>query len=394
MKGEAQMSSSRTVLVVVLFLLIGGALACVGGPQKPSVEILSPPSGTQVALGEEVEVEYRATDADAVVRVDLEVGGQVVNSQNSPVAEGQPTMTGVLRWVAEEPGDHTLIVYAYSRDRVASDPVGVTITVGEGEPVPGSTVTISLLIPGSTATPTGTETVLPTVAGSPSASAPSPTRPAATSTSPPPTPTQRQAAPAPPTATPTQPPPTATRTQPPPTATATQPAPTQIPPARIELINYSGEDVFFVHFDSPYHDFGADQLGSDIIPAGAHYNWNVLAGTYHLQAVASDGYVLSEVWSADVHGHYQWGVNQSRQPQMSRFIVFSSCVEPIVYLYISALPGENLVQQGAMFTGESRIFEVPTGQWSFVARDQWDQMLDGGEDLFQAGSDVYFSVCD
>jgi hypothetical protein len=390
MKGDAQMSSRRTILVVVLFLLVGGALACVGGPQKPSVEILSPPSGSQVALGEEVEVEYRATDADAVIRVDLEVGGQVVNSQNSPVAEGQPTMMGVLRWVADEPGDHTLIVYAYSRDRVASDPVGVTITVGEGEPVPGSTVTISLLLPGSTRTPSATETMAggtvgPT--GSPLATTPSPTRPAATSTSPPPTPTQRQAAP--------PPAPTATRTQPPsPTATATQPAPTEIPPARIELINNSGEDVFFVHFDSPYHDFGADQLGSDIVPAGANYNWNVLAGTYHLQAAASDGYVLSEVWSADVHGHYQWVVNQARQPQMSRFIVFSSCVEPIVYLYISALPGENLVQQGAMFTGESRIFEVPPGQWSFVARDQWDQMLDGGEDLFQAGSDTYFSVCD
>ena len=65
----------RQWLYMVVLLLVGGALACVGGQQKPSVEILSPPSGSQVALGEEVSVEYRATDATAVVRVELEVGG-------------------------------------------------------------------------------------------------------------------------------------------------------------------------------------------------------------------------------------------------------------------------------------------------------------------------------
>ena len=46
------------------------------------------------------------------------------------------------------------------------------------------------------------------------------------------------------------------------------------------------------------------------------------------------------------------------------------------------------------FPGESRIFEIAPGQWSFVARDQLDQMLDGGEALFESGSDVYFSVCE
>jgi hypothetical protein len=174
-----------------------------------------------------------------------------------------------------------------------------------------------------------------------------------------------------------------------------QPSPTQPVPARIELINNSGEQVYFVHFESPYHDLGDDQLGSDIVGPGSNYNWNVLAGTYTLQAVASDGYVLDQVLGADVHGHYQWVIPQTRQPAMSRFIVFSSCVENIVYLYISAKPGENLVQQGAMFPGESRVFsDIPPGQWSFVARDQWDQMLDGGEALFEAGSEVYFSVCE
>jgi hypothetical protein len=457
------MSNRRMILVAALLLLVGGALACTGGPQKPSVEILSPPSGSEVALGEAVQVEYRASDPAAVARVDLEVGGQVVDSQTSPVAEGQPTMTGVLSWIAGEAGSHTLIVYAYNSDRVASDPVGVNVTVGDGQAVPGSTVTISLLMPGGSATPESTGSPPPPGATATTKQpAPSSTRPpAATPTTPPPTPTQRQAAP----------PPTATQGQVParielinnsgedvffvhfgspfhnladdqlgsdiiPAGSnynwnvlagtyrlqavaddgfvlddrsgvdvhghyqwvipvKRQPAPPQQVPARIELINNSGEEIYFVHFESPYHAFADDQLGADIIQPGSNYNWNVLAGTYHLQAVASDGYALDEVWGADVHGHYQWVVPQTRQPQMSRLVVVNECAEPIVYLYITAFPGQNLVQDGAMLMGESRIFDVPPGTWGYKAEDQWNQQLGGwtAGAQFDPGSDVYFYVC-
>ena len=126
------MSNYRRILFIIIVLLIAGILACDGEAAKPTVEILSPPSGTQVALGEQVEVEYRASDATAVIRVDLEVDGQVVDSQSAPVAEGQPSLSGVLRWTPAEEGAYALLVYAYNRDRVASDAVGVNITVGEG----------------------------------------------------------------------------------------------------------------------------------------------------------------------------------------------------------------------------------------------------------------------
>jgi hypothetical protein len=117
-----------------VLLLTSSILACsmsIGGASKPTAEILTPPSGTQVALGEQVQVEYRASDAVAVVRVELEVGGQIVDSQNSPVREGQPSMTGVLRWTPTTPGTHILIVYAYNRERIVSDAVAVNIIVME-----------------------------------------------------------------------------------------------------------------------------------------------------------------------------------------------------------------------------------------------------------------------
>ena len=157
------MTHYRKMLLVVALLLALGVLACsLGTPAKPSVEILSPPTGTQVGAGEEVEVEYRASDPTAVVRAELEVDGQIVDVQKSPIEEGQPSLTGILRWTASTPGSHSLIVYAHNRARARSDAVGVEITVeeaAEAEPTPtstaGPTVGLGLLFEDDFSDPAG-----------------------------------------------------------------------------------------------------------------------------------------------------------------------------------------------------------------------------------------------
>jgi Tol biopolymer transport system component len=131
------MPNRSKMLSAIVALLALGMLACsvdLGGegPSKPTVEIVSPGSGARVAVGRELEVQYRATDAAAVVRVELEVGRQIVDLQNSPTTEGQPSLSGILRWTPSTAGVHTLLVYAYNRDGVSSDGVGVEIIVGEG----------------------------------------------------------------------------------------------------------------------------------------------------------------------------------------------------------------------------------------------------------------------
>jgi hypothetical protein len=156
-------SNHRTIVLTIALLLGFSLSACGGAAAKPAVEILSPPSGTQVAVGEQVEVQYRATDATAVIRVDLEVDGKVVDSQQAPVAEGQPSMSGVLRWTPTGDGTYALIVYAYNRDRVASDPVGINLVAGEGGPAPETTATIGLILPGATGSPSGISTQTPRV---------------------------------------------------------------------------------------------------------------------------------------------------------------------------------------------------------------------------------------
>lgn len=344
------MTNGRRILAAAVLLLMGGALACVGGPQKPSVEILSPPSGSAVALGEEVLVEYRAADATAVVRVELEVGGAVVGAQNSPVPEGQPVMNGVLNWTAVEAGNYTLIVRAYNKDRVASDPVGVSVTVGEGEAVPGSTVTISLLMRGGTGTPESSATVPPVGATTTTTrpaiiASPSSTRP-----------------PAAPTATSTRPAPTPTHTQPPPPPTATE-GPV---PATIELINNSGEGVYYVHFASPFHNFGHDQLGTDVVYADKTYIFNVYAGTYRLQAVAGHGLVLDDRSGVNVRGHYEWVISPV-YIEMASIRVTNWSASDICELYLvptGQATSPNEVEGNPIRSGENRTFDVAAGSYT------------------------------
>lgn len=131
------MSDHRRTLLPIALLLALSVLACsIGAPtvesSKPTVEILSPPSGSRVSAGEEVEVLYSATDAIAVVRVELEVEGQMVDLQTSPTSKGQPSLTGILRWTPATAGVYTVLVYAYNRDEVGSEGVGVRIMVEEG----------------------------------------------------------------------------------------------------------------------------------------------------------------------------------------------------------------------------------------------------------------------
>jgi hypothetical protein len=395
------MSSQRRILVAALLLLVAGALACVGGPQKPSVEIVSPPSGSQVPLGEEVEVQYRATDSVAVVRVDLEVAGQVIDSQNSPVADGQPTMTGVLRWRAEEAGSHTLIVYAYGRDRVASNPVGVTITVGEGEAVPDSTVTISLLLPGHTSTPDSTVTVPATAAtasatGSQSASTPSPTGPAATSTSPPPTPTQRQAAPAPPTA--TQPPP------PPPTATNPPPSPTPTTElANLWVENQTSVDICEVYFSLPSEPWGPNRLlGGNRIYAGQSALWTIPPGNYDLWALDCAGNGLVVISNQPIYGNWTWEILPPAPPappaQPLSLTVYNYCSEAIgeLYIYRPSDPnnGPNQIPGYSIPPGGSQTFGIESGIWAIDAYKVDGYWLDSMPPTeFPPGSDGMWNAC-
>jgi hypothetical protein len=376
------MSNHQRILVAALLLLVAGALACVGGPQKPSVEILSPLSGSQVAVGQEVLVEYRASDTNAVIRVDLEVAGAVVDSQNSPVSDGQLNMTGVLRWWAAEPGSHTLVVYAYNRDRVASDAVGVTITVAEGEPVAGATVTLSLLLPSGTGTPGSTATI-PAAAPSATATRP-PAAPTATPTTPPPTATQRQAAPPP---SPTLRPPTATATKPPPSPTPT----TEL--ANLWVENYTSVEICEVYFSAPGAAWGANRLlGGTRIQAGQSALWTIAPGSYDLRAVDCGQTELNVVWSQPIYDNWTWKIMPPPPPPAEplSLTLVNYTADAICELYMYATSdwpdiGPNQTAGYCIPVGGSQTYGIESGDWTIDAYDStshwlssWQGYLPGG----------------
>ncbi|HEM62473.1 MAG TPA: hypothetical protein ENO24_09295 [Chloroflexi bacterium] len=198
------MNYRRTMLVVML-LLGASALACVPGLEigqssKPVVEIISPLNGSEVGLGEEAVVLFRAEDEVGISRVELEANGEIVAVTRSARTEGEPSMRATLTWTPTVPGAQTLLVHAYNTEGVISDAVGVTVVVVTSastpttlQPAPGET---TVPTPGegqgvpTTQPPMPGETAQPATAAPPTVAPPTATIAASPTAPRPPTPTQ------------------------------------------------------------------------------------------------------------------------------------------------------------------------------------------------------------
>jgi hypothetical protein len=179
--------TKRLALLTLIPLIMASVLACElgGGAAKPTLTVTSPTSGTEVPVGEEVEVTSTVADSKGVTRVELAVDGELYTTDASP-GEATTSWTLSQTWVASDPGSHTLTVTAYNVDDVASDPWAVTVRVVEaGGPAPEvtSTTEASPAPTDTTAPPAATGTTAPTNTPPPPTNTPLPP----TNTPPPPT---------------------------------------------------------------------------------------------------------------------------------------------------------------------------------------------------------------
>lgn len=158
--------------LLLLGLLLAGCAR--GGAQGtpvaagPLVVIDSPPSGTRIPTGREVEIQVTAVDEAALVqRIELLVDGELVADERTPLEAGQASFTVLKRWVPVAPGEAHVIVYAYNAQGQRSQPASIILQV-EGEPLqPPVTITrTSEPLPTPTALPP-TPTPAPTVQGIP-----------------------------------------------------------------------------------------------------------------------------------------------------------------------------------------------------------------------------------
>ncbi len=144
------------IIVVALILVLGLSqlLSRQGAqlpPSIPSIFIRSPVTGSQVRVGESVTVNAVASDSSGIVRVELKVGGSIVDQVESDVPGGEPDFPVSLHWTPTVAGGYTLEVLAYNSKNVASAPTTVMVTVVDDGAIP---------VPSPTATgPPGTDTV-------------------------------------------------------------------------------------------------------------------------------------------------------------------------------------------------------------------------------------------
>ncbi len=111
---------------------------------RPTVRIISPASGMQVAVGQQITVQSVASAPAGVVRIDLWVDGKyIASAYNSQ--RGSTLMSAIQMWTASAPGNHTLAVLAYDTLGQASVAAGVGVTVPNTQP----NLSVSILQPTS-----------------------------------------------------------------------------------------------------------------------------------------------------------------------------------------------------------------------------------------------------
>jgi hypothetical protein len=154
--------SHQHTLIFVSVTLVISVLACQlpgSSTQPPTLTVISPPQGTQINLGDILEVVYHAEDEQGVTRVEMSLDGSLAAAQEAPVPQGQTPLEGILRWTPEAAGTYNLLLIAFNADETASAPAGVSITVVEAE-TPSETVTESETETAA-ASPTPEPTTLP-----------------------------------------------------------------------------------------------------------------------------------------------------------------------------------------------------------------------------------------
>lgn len=139
--------------------------------QIPTVTVLTPANGAQVALNVPVIVQASATANPGITRMELWADGALVNQQASPSPQGASPLLLNLTWTPTSPGSHILEVRAFNSANQLSAPVQVTVNAVAGTPTATS---IAVLVETPTPAPlaTATATAVPIIIFTPT---PSPT---------------------------------------------------------------------------------------------------------------------------------------------------------------------------------------------------------------------------
>jgi len=150
-------SQSGSLSRVAVLLAVAAVMMAACGPEAPSgprAWIDTPREGSELPLGQEVEVRSHAYAAGGVAAVELFVDGELYRRE--PPGDPGASFSGLSQtWMAEAVGDHVLHVVAYDASGRASEPVMVRVRVVAAVAIAGPTITPTFT-PTITVTRTGT----------------------------------------------------------------------------------------------------------------------------------------------------------------------------------------------------------------------------------------------
>ena len=128
--------------------------------QPPSVVIMSPPSGTTITLGQEVNIQIEARDEKGVTEIEFLVDGQAIAKTTSQDPNGQLSLTLNETWKPDAAAQYVLVGWASDAKGGTGSSSPVTVIVQETlEPTPTEQQTVIVVVPtpSSDATPISPE---------------------------------------------------------------------------------------------------------------------------------------------------------------------------------------------------------------------------------------------
>lgn len=129
-------------IVSALLLLVLAACSTQPG-EAPTIQLISPTSGIQVALGERVLVQSLAQGDLGIVKTELWVNGRLYEVNRSAQDAGQPTLDAIQIWEASSLGQHTLLVKAHDIRGQVSAPDSIEVVVVPPAPTPTPAPTVA-----------------------------------------------------------------------------------------------------------------------------------------------------------------------------------------------------------------------------------------------------------
>ena len=130
------LSNFRPEFAFVAALILVLAACSTPPVEAPTIQLTSPESGVQVALGERVLVQSLAQDDKGVVKTELWVDGRLYEVNRSDQGTGQLALDAIQIWEASPLGRHTLLVKAHNIQGRVSAPASVEIVVVPPAPTP------------------------------------------------------------------------------------------------------------------------------------------------------------------------------------------------------------------------------------------------------------------